>query len=342
MKTICRSSFFPLFFIVSIAFTACNPTTDPKLLPVLTTTEVSVIRSTTATSGGNITSDGGSSVIARGVCWSTKASPTIADNKTDDGGGIGSFTSSITGLTAGTTYFVRAYATTSAGTGYGSAYQITTLVANLTVTDIDVNVYKTVTIGTQIWMAENLKTTKYNDGTAIPVVTGSNVWPALTTGAYCWYNNDPATNKSTYGALYNWYAVNTAKLAPAGWHVATDAEWAILESYVSANLGTSSSVAKALAATTNWESYLNIDAIGNNLTLNNSSCFTALPGGYRDTIGSFVRVRYSCFWWSFTEFINVSGSNSYGWFMSLSFDNSSTYRNYNTKSNGYSVRCVRN
>ena len=97
-----------------------------------------------------------------------------------------------------------------------------------TVTDIDGNVYNTVKIGTQTWMVENLKTTRFNDGTAIPNVTDASAWNALTTPGYCWYDNNEA-NKATYGALYNWYAVNTGKLAPASWHVATDADWKKLE-----------------------------------------------------------------------------------------------------------------
>ena len=100
------------------------------------------------------------------------------------------------------------------------------------VVDIDGNVYHTVTIGTQVWMVENLKTTKYNDGTAIPLVTDNTAWGALTTPGYCWYNNDSATYKNTYGALYNWYAVNTGKLAPTGWHVPTDSEWTVLTTYL--------------------------------------------------------------------------------------------------------------
>ncbi len=98
-----------------------------------------------------------------------------------------------------------------------------------TVTDNDGNVYHTVAIGKQVWMAEDLKTTKYNDGTPIPLVTDGTAWVNLNTPGCCWYNNDADTYKATYGALYNWYAVNTGKLAPAGWRVASDADWKTLE-----------------------------------------------------------------------------------------------------------------
>ena len=112
--------------------------------------------------------------------------------------------------------------------------QFNALLAQLgvVVQDIDGNNYLTVTIGTQIWMAENLRTTKYNDGTAIPLVTDNTTWANLTTPAYCWYNNDAKTNGSTYGALYNWYSVNTKKLCPTGWHVPNDTEWTTLTTYL--------------------------------------------------------------------------------------------------------------
>jgi len=329
----CISTFVLLGFMF---LTACNPIVKPELLPVLTTTEVSAITQTSATSGGNITSDAGSSVTARGVCWSTKASPTIADSKTIDGAGIGSFTSSITGLNVGTTYFVRAYATSSVGTGYGGAYQITTIVATPTVTDADGNVYHTITIGTQVWMVENLKTTKYKDGTAIPLITGNTAWAALSTPAYCWYNNDATTYKNTYGALYNWYAVNTAKLAPTGWHVPTDAEWTTLANCVSVNLGTPGSVAKALAATTNWITDTSVGAIGNDLTKNNSSGFSALPGGGRTTSGPFGLVGNGGYWWSSTE-----SNSTYVWLRGMAYDYSGVDQFDANKTSGFSVRCVR-
>ncbi len=161
-------------------------------VPVLSTAEVTGVTHAAAQCGGNITSDGGATVTARGVCWSTNLTPTVADSKTTDGTGAGSFTSSITGLTDSTAYYVRAYATNSNGTGYGNTSSFTTTDSMGTVTDIDGNIYQTVKIGNQWWMAENLKVTHYRNGDAIPNVTDNTAWEGLTTGAYCNYNNDTA------------------------------------------------------------------------------------------------------------------------------------------------------
>ena len=313
-------------------------TTDVILPPVLTTIEVTAITQTAAASGGNITSDGGSSVTARGVCWATTTNPTIAGSKTSDGAGVGTFPSSITGLAASTTYYVRAYATTSVGTAYGNEKSFISNpdLAYGTMTDIDGNVYHTINIGTQTWMAENLKTTKYKDGTSIPNVTDSAAWINLSTPAYCWYNNDAATYKNTYGALYNWYAVNTGKLVPTGWHVPTDAEWTTLTNYVTANLGTSINVAKALAAATDWTIYSTTGTIGCDLTLNNSTGFSALPGGNRGSDNGAFVVGYYGNWWSSTEYLTYSA-----WSRTMSYRASNVYRNLNYKHSGFSVRCVR-
>ena len=317
-----------------VSFTTSVPTA-----PTLSTTAISAITTTTASGGGNVSSDGGAAVTARGICWSTTTTPTIANSKTSDGTGTGIFTSSLTGLVESTTYYVRAYATNSAGTAYGDEIYFKTLLpATGTVTDIEGNVYDYLTVGSQTWMAENLKTTKYNDGTTIPLVTDDTAWSNLSTGAYCWYNNDAATNKGTYGALYNWYAVNTAKLAPSGWHVPTDAEWTTLESYVSTHLGASGSVAKALAAKTNWANSSDTGAIGNDLTANNSSGFSALPGGYRDYYGPFRKKGNGGYYWCSSS--EGSAMDSY---INRYMDSylSNVVRVDDLKVNGYSVRCIR-
>ncbi len=212
-----------------------------------------------------------------------------------------------------------------------------------TITDIDGNVYHTVKIGTQTWMVENLKTTKYNDGTAIPVVTDNTAWANLTTGACCNYNNDEAIG-TKYGKLYNWYAVETGKLAPSGWHVPTDAEWITLKNYVSGNMGTSGSVAKALATTTDWAAYTDAGTIGNDLTKNNSSGFSALPGGERSfNDGTFSYVGSTGFWWSANEYDTYGALSRYLTFSgSLVYMGSSFgYVPANDKQTGFSVRCIK-
>jgi uncharacterized protein (TIGR02145 family) len=195
----------------------------------------------------------------------------------------------------------------------------------VTITDIDGNNYNTVTIGTKIWMAENLKTSKYNDGTSIPLVTGSSAWFNLTTPGYCWYDNDAATYKNTYGALYNWYTVYTGKLCPTGWHVPTDAEWTTLENY----LGGSSVVGGKLKANTLWDSP--------NTGATNESGFTALPSGCRFGDGTFSNAGKIGFWWSATaeDFDNTAVSR----IMQYNFSNVFSELNY--KPYGFSVRCIK-
>lgn len=335
MKSIRSYSFF--FLVAMLFLTACDSANEVELIPILKTTEVAAIRPTTAISGGIITSDAGSSVTNRGVCWSTKARPTIADSKTMDGAGIGSFTSYITGLKESTTYYARAYATTAEGTSYGNEYQFSTLIATPTVTDADGNVYQTIVIGTQVWMVENLKTTKYRDGTAIPNVTDNTAWDALSTPAYCWYNND-ATYKNNYGGLYNWYAVNTGKLAPIGWHIPTVAEWKTLLNYVSVNPGISGSLLKALAATTNWETDYFFGSIGNDISNNNNSGFAAMPGGQRtDESSRFVSIGNSGYWWSSTE----TKTNQANFLEIFSEGESGIYIGDYLKTLGFSIRCIK-
>ena len=196
-----------------------------------------------------------------------------------------------------------------------------------TVTDIDGNVYHTITIGTQMWLVENLKTTKYNDGSAIPMVTDNAAWVYLSTPGYCWYNNN-VNYKNTYGALYNWYAVNTGKLAPTGWNVATDADWTILTKYLGGDSiagGKMKSTGTIEASTGLWYSP--------NTGATNSSGFTAVPAGYRDH-GVFGGIGVEGVWWSTTE------GGFYGaWCRDLGCGGNNVHIGNATESHGYSVRC---
>ena len=294
-------------------------------LPTVTTNSITNITQTTATGGGNVTADGGAPVTARGVCWNNTGTPTLSNSKTSNGTGTGSFISNLTGLTANTPYFVRAYATNSQGTTYGDQVTFTTISATGTVADIEGNVYKTIVIGLQNWMAENLKTTKYRDGVTIPNVSNSTTWASLSTGAYCWYNNN-AGNKNAYGALYNWYTVNNGKICPTGWHVPSDAEWTILSTF----LGGSNVAGGKMKATTGWSSP--------NTGATNESGFTGIPTGLRYYSGGFdPDVSNYGAWWSSTW-----SNTSMSWYRVLSYDDSSLVRSDGAGRNaGFSIRCVK-
>ena len=305
---------------------------------VILTNNVSDIYFTSATSGGNVTDDGGSAIVSRGVCWSLVNPPTIADSKTDNGEGIGSFSSEISELNVGTIYYVRAYATNSSGTVYGMVISFTTLGFNFnpeltygSVSDIDGNTYKTIQIGTQTWMAENLKTTKFNDSSSIDGVLDDILWWYLARPAYCWYGNN-ANNMAIYGALYNWYSIDAEtnrhkNICPAGWHVPTDTEWTTLTDH----LGGYSIAGGALKETgkLHW--------ITPNFGATNESGFTALPGGYRDYNGKFnsYGIGFSGYWWS-----SPDSNNSGVLFRQLFYYYSSVHIVEGAKNDGFSVRCI--
>lgn len=197
-----------------------------------------------------------------------------------------------------------------------------------TLTDQDGNVYKTVTIGAQTWMAENLRSTKYNDGTDIPNITDNNEWATLTTGAFCNYNNTSNIDSiATYGRLYNWYAVNTGMLAPKGWHVPTDEEWTALTNY----LGGESIAGGKLkeTGTFHWNSP--------NTGATNEIGFTAIPGGWRDYHGKFYSIGNYEGCWTATGY-----DTDCAWMRNIHNNYVEVLRgDYADKELGFSVRCVR-
>jgi uncharacterized protein (TIGR02145 family) len=292
----------------------------------LTTTKASNIWATTATSGGNITSDGGAPVTARGVVWSTSPNSTIESNLgiTSNGAGTGIFASYITNLQHATVYYVRAYATNNFGTHYGNQVSFPTNGPGGTITDADGNPYNTIWINGHQWMKENLRTTKYRDGSSIPNVTDNGAWEGLSTPAYDWFNNDIA-NMPIYGALYNWYAINTGSLCPTGWHVPTDTEWTTLIEYA----GGQDFAGGKLKATSGWVS-------GGNGT--DDFGFSALPGGYRHEEGSFWLVGAYGRWWSST--VHETDATS-AWYRLMSYNYGSVHRSGINKRYGFSVRCIK-
>ncbi len=202
------------------------------------------------------------------------------------------------------------------------------------VTDKDGNVYHTVTIGTQVWMVENLKTTKYNDGSAIPLVTDITGWDTLSTPGYCWYNNDSA-NKITYGAIYNWHTVNTGKLAPTGWHIPTYAEWSTLITTLGGDSvagGRMKSIGTIEGGSGLW--------YAPNTGASNESGFSALPGAHRNGNGTFssIGLGKTSYWWSATEY-----NSSFPWYLYLSNNTAQAYLVYGYNKNfGYYIRCIKN
>jgi len=196
------------------------------------------------------------------------------------------------------------------------------------ITDVEGNSYKTVTIGTQTWMAENLKVSKYSDGTTIPNLTDNTQWQNNTTGAWSYYNND-AANNAKYGKLYNWYAVSPTtngnkNVCPSGWHVPTDAEWTVLTEY----LGGSGAGGKMKEiGTTSW--------ISPNKDATNTSLFTGLPGGARNANGGYSNIGGHGYWWSSSE-----GSTSSAW-LRLLYCHIGYADSFNDdKRSGFSVRCL--
>lgn len=311
-------------------------TTPPSGVPVLITTAVTALTSTSATSGGTISSDGGSNVTRRGVVWGTAPNPTIAGNRTTNGTGTGVFTGTMTGLTNGTTYYVRAYATNSDGTAYGNEITFIT-----PVTDIEGNVYRTVKIGDQVWMAQNLKTTRFSNNTAIPYVPGNAAWVALDTvhtPAYTWFQNS-VSNKDTHGGLYNWFAVETGNLCPTGWHVPTEADFQALERQIgvpadSLNFWGWRGVGKGtnLKNNTGWTG-------GNG---DNTTGFSATPDGYRAWVdGQFYGINQIVYYWLASDDA-VNHKPEQGWYRRLDGTDSRIYKATTHKGGGKSIRCLKN
>jgi len=237
------------------------------------------------------------------------------------GGDFLGTSNSFTGLTSETTYHYRIIAENELGKSIGEDVTFTTYSAE----DADQNFYHSVTIGTQKWLNENLKNTHFGNGTAIPYIINNSEWNNLTTSAYCWYNNDETTNKNTYGALYNWYAVNTGNLCPTGWHVPSDVEWTTLIDFLGGNSVAGTKLKET--GTLHW--------IGSNPNATNVSGFTTLPAGDRGNSG-FGNLTLGAYFWHSTEYSIWGGQITY-----IQYPPTADILPFN-KEYGASVRCLKN
>lgn len=298
-------------------------TTD-IIVPSLAT-KITSNTSTTAITHGTIINGGGAAITARGICWSLARNPTVLDFKTTEYTTSVSFTGNLTGLTPNTTYYLRAFATNIAGTGYGNEIVLKTYTG--TVSDIDGNIYNTVTIGTQIWLAENLKTTRFNDGTQISLIESNEAWASLTIPGYCWRSND-ISNKWALGALYNLYSAVNPKICPIGWHIPNPEEFPALINY----LGGWDSAGVKLRSSGGWP-LINPEE---ETYVFNSSGFTGLAGGYRTYNGTFYGEAFGSYW-SYDypyQYLYIYELYSTGF-----IERSMYYFNSNF---GFSIRCIKN
>ncbi len=316
-------------------------TTNKTAVPLVTTVEVTAVVQKSAITGGTIVSDNGSTVVAKGVCWSKNHSPVITDSKSSSSDLFSTFSILVTGLDVNATYYVRAWATNRSGTSYGDEVSFTTADYGA-VPDADGNSYRTITIGNQVWMADNLRTTKYSNGDLIPNVSSDSEWGELSGGAYCWYNNSEVDYKINYGALYNWFTVSDSRgVCPAGWRIPDDSDWTVLTDYLTANgygyEGSGDDIAKSLASASGWTVNNYTGTIGNIQSSNNTSGFEAIPAGVRIKNGTFDVAGFICSLWSATDRLGA-----YANAISLSGEFNSVSRGYTYKLDGASVRCLLN
>ena len=331
---------------------------DHAEIPLVATVRATNITPRTAESGGIIDNSGATPVTAKGVVWNTTGNPAVDDNDgmTEDGSGTGAFTSLITGLSPGTTYYIRAYAKNLTGVAYGSQVSFSTMKVHDgsygSIKDADGNIYRTVLIGNTEWIAENLMVTHYNDGKPITELLDDDAWENATSGGWSVYPyedidglNSEYEVMNTYGALYNWYAVESGKLCPVGWRVPGDDDWKDLEAYADTKFGKGDREWSSLG----WRGQ---DA-GQRLRANHDFGFslkselytpvpgtddfgfTALAGGFRNFIGPFLSQGRFGYWWTSTP---EAGGGA--WMRGMG-SISIMLRDAPSEGHGFSVRCIR-
>ena len=330
-KTTNRFIILLLLFTIILSQGCKKKTEEPAPVlpvPVVSTGNGSKVLLTTVDFTGIVSDDAGYFVTRRGFCWSrTNQNQTVANDTIVAGDGSGDFAGTLKGLKGQSKYYVRAYATNQNGTGYGSTHSVTTI--DSTMTDQDNNYYGIVQIGKQVWMKENLRTTVNRNGNPILLVTDSLDWITTIWPSFCWYNNDPVAFSKTYGALYNYSAVSSGNLAPAGWHIPDWGEFNTLVAFLGGETVAGGKLKEAGIA--HWTAP--------NSGADNSTGFTALPGGERFPfpLGAiYGELNGYGNWWSSTSYNSDEAITFY-----LSSSNAGTIISYAKKNFGFSIRCIR-
>jgi len=329
-------SYFSVLLLIAIVISvSCNREGDPiiiKTLPSATTDGVTWIRSDGVTLNGTVNARNLNTLVYFEYGTDTAFYSNIIDATEDPiiTNIDTAISIEITGLAPNTIYYYRIGAENQEGEAYGTRKSFLTLneiyfnpdITYGTVTDYEGNIYNTVEIGEQTWMAENLRSTTFNDGTPIDLVTDHAAWTVQENAGYSWYKN----NSDFFGSLYNWHVVGAGILCPTGWHIPTDDEWNILIDYFGGEDIAGNKLKEP--GVIHWSSL-------NSLSTNESG-FTALPGGYRNYIGTFAGMKQLGYWWT-----GSSGTDdTYAFYRSMAYNHSSVNRNLAPKKSGFSVRCL--
>ncbi|MDD4847840.1 MAG: fibrobacter succinogenes major paralogous domain-containing protein [Bacteroidales bacterium] len=301
--------------------------------PIVITESATQITATSASCHGTVVDTGHQLVISRGICWSTLPQPTVEDSVFLSGFGPGQFSCNLTGLSPYTIYYYKSFAINANTVAYGEEMSFITLlnpgiIYGNGVTDVDGNTYVSVLMDSIEVMAENLKTTKYKDGSNIPLVVDETAWTETTLPAYSWYNHD-ISFKEVYGALYNWYVVQTENLCPIGWHVINNAEWTAIINMCG---GLEIAGYHLKANSSLWNNNNNGIGAGGD-----TYGFSAYPGGWRRHIGTFQLMNENGRWWS-ADLSNATQAYRYTMNCCGNSRISQTSASFNY---GYSIRCVK-
>lgn len=280
---------------------------------------------TTAIVGGSVSIKNKPDIVSVGICLSPVPWPVITDYSFRGQLDSTSFICHLDKLIPSTLYFLRAFAITDKDTLYSSQKAFYTHNEDA-IADVDGNYYNTVNIGNQVWLTEDLKTTRFNDGVEISRAEEADQWAWRKTPAWCWYANDSVIYSFPRGKLYNWYAVNTGKLCPDGWHVPSNSEWSTLQNYLGGD-----SIAGGKLKTTETIFWRNP-----NHGATNQSGFSAIPGGYRSGTGKFLYSTMFNYWWSSDEFPPDAAN-----FWYVYHARANLYHETSFKFFGYSVRCLK-